>query len=92
VTSTSTALEVDPPEEEREKFDLWLRELWREKDIMIERYYDTGSLVAGSSSGEAALKVPLKLRRKREVLDAFCFFAPGVVIYHLWSRFLSGSS
>lgn len=76
------AVEVDIPAEEKEKFDVWLRDLWREKDEAITKYYENGTLDT-ITDGSTALDIPLKLRRKREILDAFCFFFPAGFAYLL---------
>ncbi|KAH8100592.1 acyltransferase-domain-containing protein [Cristinia sonorae] len=68
-------VEVEIPEAEREKFDLWLRELWREKDKGLARYHETGSLADDAK----AVEIPLELRSKPEILDAFCFFIPALM-------------
>ncbi|KAI0702491.1 acyltransferase-domain-containing protein [Cytidiella melzeri] len=67
------AVETDIPEAERDKFDLWLRDLWCRKDDDLERYLTTGAFVA---EPEQAIEIPLALKKKREALDAFCFFVP----------------
>jgi len=71
-------VEADVPEDERQTFDVWLRERWTEKDQLIQRFHDTGSF---SSPLEKHLKidVPLELRHKSEVLNAFCFFIPPII-------------
>lgn len=80
--AAKNAVEVDIPAEEKEKFDVWLRDLWREKDEAITKYHENGTLDT-ISEGSTALDIPLRLRRKREVLDAFCFFFPTGVVYLL---------
>ncbi|KAI0361798.1 acyltransferase-domain-containing protein [Trametes cingulata] len=78
--SAKSAVEVDIPEVEREAFELWLRNLWREKDKFIGRFLETGSLDAPTVSGKPVeVEVPIQLRHRYEVLDAFCFFVPAVV-------------
>lgn len=74
--------EVEIPEGEKETFDLWLRELWYEKDESITRFLETTSFSAGHRP-TTAVEIPLRLRRKREILDAFCFFLPVCACY-LW--------
>ncbi|KAM6498286.1 Acyltransferase domain containing protein [Amanita muscaria] len=71
------AVEVDIPLTEKVIFDNWLRELWQEKDEFISRYLTTGHTI-----GEF-VDIPLRLRRKREYLDSFCFFIPAACGY-LW--------
>lgn len=80
--SAKDAIEVDIPAEEKEKFDVWLRDLWGEKDEAITKYYEVGTLET-IVEGSTAVDIPLKLRRKREILDAFCFFFPAGVAYLL---------
>lgn len=75
-------VEVEIPEDERQKFDSWLRDLWREKDKCMSRYLETGFLVQDAKPVE----IPLELRTKREVLDAFCFFIPALLGW-VYTRF-----
>ena len=80
--SQSRTSETEIPEHERDKFDLWLRDLWREKDKSLTRYLDTGSLTEDTRTVE----IPLELRSKREILDAFCFFIPALMGW-IYTRF-----
>lgn len=82
--SGAQPVEVDFPEQEKAVFDLWLRELWQEKDESISQFHASGSFSAGTAE-KAVTEIPLKLRRKREVLDAFCFFLPAAVGY-IWAK------
>jgi len=75
--------EVDIPEQEKEAFDTWLRELWQEKDETMTRFFETK--LFRSSSGHAPVEIPLKLHRRREFFDAFCFFLPAGAGY-LWGK------
>ncbi|KAF7339880.1 Lysocardiolipin acyltransferase [Mycena venus] len=77
--SKSSAVEVEIPEAEKAVFDLWLRELWHEKDRSITRWFESSSFATTS------YEIPLKLRQKRDILDAFCFFLPAAFGY-MWSR------
>jgi len=70
------AVEVDFADEEKATFDLWLRELWRDKDESIVRFHETGFFVAGKLYETASVDIPLELRNKHEISDAFCFFLP----------------
>lgn len=79
-SNESQPIEVDIPEAEREIFELWLRDIWRQKDRLLIKYLDTGSLV---DDAEAQVYIPLKLRHAYEVLDAFCFFMPAAVCWAL---------
>ncbi|KAG5648129.1 hypothetical protein DXG03_006083 [Asterophora parasitica] len=75
--------EVEIPELEKEVFDAWMRDLWQKKDDSMTRFYETASF--SQENGISPVEVPLKLRRKREFLDAFCFFLPAGAGY-LWGR------
>ncbi|KAF9056368.1 acyltransferase-domain-containing protein [Panaeolus papilionaceus] len=75
-------VEVDIPVEEKDVFDVWLRKLWQEKDVSMDRFYEHGSF-SDKKSDTPSIEIPLKLKSKREILDAFCFFWPASVAY-LW--------
>ncbi|KAJ6604382.1 acyltransferase-domain-containing protein [Mycena vulgaris] len=77
--NSSSPLEVEIPETEKAAFDIWLRELWHEKDTSMTRWFE------GASFGEGSFEIPLRLRKKREVFDACGFFLPAAVGY-VWSR------
>ncbi|KAJ4486373.1 acyltransferase-domain-containing protein [Lentinula aciculospora] len=77
------AVEVEIPKEEKEAFDVWLRNLWQEKDEAIGRFHESGRL---SEEILPEFDIPLRLRSRREILDAFCFFLPATVIGYLWSK------
>lgn len=83
--STGQAVEVEFPEKEKENFDLWVRQLWQDKDQLMVRFLESGSFNSDTSKGTAALDIPLKLRHQREVADAFCFFLPALGGY-LWAK------
>lgn len=86
-TSTETkqgAVEVEIPSGEKEQFDLWLRQLWTEKDESMDRFHATGSFHDASDSSPR-IDIPLELPRKTEILDAFCFFWPAALAYS-WKR------
>jgi len=65
------AVEVDFPEDDKTKFDVWLRELWRDKDNFITRFHQT-------PYEAPTIEIPLELRHKREIPDAFGFFLPAL--------------
>ncbi|KAF8167908.1 acyltransferase-domain-containing protein [Crassisporium funariophilum] len=77
-------VEVDIPADEKDTFDVWLRKLWQEKDESMDRFFETGVFDVEETT-VPYVEIPLKLRRKREILDAFCFFWPGSVAY-LWRK------
>ena len=85
-TANDHMIEVEIPSEEKEKFDIWLRELWQEKDRFITQFLKTGRGDKGDEqNGRATASIPLRLRRKREMLDAFCFFLPAAAGY-VWDK------
>lgn len=75
-TSPKETVETDVPQAEKDKFDLWLRQLWDAKDRDMDRVLETGSFVPDASS---CIEIPIEIRRKRDVLDAFCFFVPALI-------------
>ncbi len=79
--SDKHTVEVDIPEVEKAQFDSWLRRLWEDKDRLIDKFHETQTFKG------APVEIPLRLRRKREVLDAFCFFLPAAVGY-AWRQFV----
>lgn len=74
-------VEVDIPTDEKEVFDIWLRKLWKEKDDNMEQFLETGSFESNTKDVKIAVEIPLKLKRNREILDAFCFFWPAAIAY-----------
>ncbi|ETW87460.1 hypothetical protein HETIRDRAFT_31375 [Heterobasidion irregulare TC 32-1] len=83
-SAATTILEAEVPEVEREVFDLWLRERWVEKDRFMQRYLDTGTFSSHPKTQPPVI-IPLQLRHRREVLDAFCFFVPAIAGF-VWSK------
>jgi hypothetical protein len=77
---------VGPAEAEKNQFDLWLRDLWQDKDRLITTFHETGSFVGHDTKSKyGVVEIPVELRRKRDILDAFCFCAPAIAGY-LWAR------
>ncbi|KAG6831269.1 hypothetical protein H0H92_011779 [Tricholoma furcatifolium] len=66
--------------ENKKAFDLWLRLLWQEKDDLITNFFQTKAF---RPKGMTPVEIPVKLRKRRELLDAFCFFLPAGAGY-LW--------
>jgi 1-acyl-sn-glycerol-3-phosphate acyltransferase len=79
--SNKHAVEVEIPESEKTEFDLWLRDLWRDKDASMTQFHESGRF---SEKELPVYKIPLKLRRTREFFDAFCFFLPATVVGYLF--------
>lgn len=67
-----SSVEALIPDHERDTFDVWLRELWREKDVMMDEYYATGAF----KSRAGTVDIPLKVKSLTDMGDAFCWFAP----------------
>ena len=79
--SANNLAEHDLSEREKDIFDLWLRKLWAEKDSYITQFLETGA----TFNKQKPVEVPLKLRKHREIVEAYCFFAPVLVAYW-WKR------
>jgi Acyltransferase C-terminus len=91
---------MDPTPEEASVFEQWLRNLWRDKDALFERFLATGSFSDEAKSndrdsgvsvgtGSAAFtsgvtEIPVELRSNWEILDAFSGFAPVLVPALAW--------
>lgn len=73
--SKAEAVESDIPQAEKDQFEEWLRRLWREKDILMTKFLQTGSFVDDANT---ELIIPLKMRHNWEVLNAFCFVVPAI--------------
>ena len=54
-------VETEVPKDEKEVFDWWLRDLWREKDSMMVRYLEMGSF---AEEGGKEVVIPVKLRNR----------------------------
>lgn len=79
-STKDSSVEIEVPEAERETFDLWLRKLWETKDKDMAGYLQSGSFVNDSN---LRIEVPLALKKRREAMDAFCFFIPALLAYLL---------
>lgn len=77
-------VEVEIPPVERDTFDSWIRRLWQEKDESIDHFHRQGSF-SPTQAEETVARIPLKLHKKREILDAFCFL-PGAFAYFLVNK------
>ncbi|KAL5536028.1 hypothetical protein ACEPAF_4122 [Sanghuangporus sanghuang] len=102
-TPAVSTIEADPPEKERIAFDEWLRALWRSKDEKLEEYYLSDSLSEKEvkngavqddsrkrfNSSAPAIEIPLRLKKPRDVLDAFCFFGPAALGW-AWQKVKAG--
>lgn len=77
-------LGADVQEEERQTFDLWLRNRWTEKDQLMQRFHDTGTFSSSLDKHPETI-IPLQLNHMHEILNAFPFFVPAIVGY-VWTR------
>lgn len=73
-------VEVDVPDVEKAKFEEWVQNVWREKDVLMGKFLDTGSFVDDPAT---ELEIPLKLRNTGEAVNAYTFFAPALVFWVL---------
>lgn len=77
--SANDVSELDLSECEKDTFDAWLRKLWSEKDDYITQFLEIGT----SPKKQQPVEIPLQLRNKWEIPEAYCFFAPVLVAYWL---------
>jgi hypothetical protein len=82
--SRGEVLGVDVPEDERQTFDVWLRDRWTEKEQLIQRFHDSGSF-SSPLDKYPEINLPLQLKHRREVLGVFLFFIPPIVGY-AWTQ------
>jgi len=83
--------DMDPTTKEAALFEQWLRKMWREKDALLDRYLETGtfadrskvtirdsgvSVDVATPRGSGEIEVPMELRSKWEILEAFGLFVP----------------
>ncbi|KAG9248092.1 acyltransferase-domain-containing protein [Calycina marina] len=77
----------DIPLQDGEKFDLWLRERWYEKDAIMEEYASTGRFpVSPSESEEDFIETEVKLSHRWEVGNIFVVLAALGLIFNLLGR------
>jgi len=84
------------PLDDPDKFDLWLRERWYEKDALMEQYISTGRFPANKavtngttkSSGkdEDFIETEVKLGNWWEVGNIFVVLATFALIFNLLAR------
>lgn len=92
---------MDPTPEEASVFEQWLRKLWRDKDGLFERFLATGTFSeqaksnvrdSGVSVGTASAtftsgvtEIPVELRSRWEILDAYSCFVPVLAAVLIWA-------
>lgn len=83
------------PLDDHDKFELWLRERWHEKDVLLEHFITTGSFPAdkaavnGVSAGpgkEDTIETEVKLAHWWEVGNIFILLATFGLIANLLAR------
>ena len=79
--SANNPAEHDLSEREKGTFDIWLRRLWSEKDGYITKFLETGT----TPNKQKPVEIPLELRSRSEIAEAYCFFAPLLIAYW-WKR------
>jgi 1-acyl-sn-glycerol-3-phosphate acyltransferase len=75
--SANNPAEHDLSEREKDIFDIWLRQLWLEKDGYITKFLETDT----TANKQKPVEIPLELRNRSEIAEAYCFFAPLLVAY-----------
>jgi lysocardiolipin and lysophospholipid acyltransferase len=87
---------ADMPLDDHEKFNLWLRERWHEKDLLLEHFVENGSFpsdksaINGASKGEAkgdVIETEVKLGHWYEVFNIFIMLATFALIANMLARF-----
>jgi Acyltransferase C-terminus len=92
---------MDPTPQEAAIFEQWLRRLWRDKDVLFERFHATGTFASqiktkvrdsGVSVGTGLAKltsgvteIPVELLSKWEIPDAFGCFVPVLAPAFVWA-------
>ncbi|KAH0838470.1 acyltransferase-domain-containing protein [Lanmaoa asiatica] len=79
--SANNSAEPNLSEREKDIFDIWLRKLWSEKDDYITKFLETGT----APSKQRPVEIPLELRKRAEIAEAYCFFAP-LLMACWWKR------
>lgn len=67
----------DIPFDDQDKFDTWLLDRWREKDELLEQFYDTGRFptdAAGEGKGEL-IETEVKVQHRYEIGQIFVVLA-----------------
>ena len=83
---------ADIPLNDQEKFDKWLRDVWYEKDKLLEEYYTTGRFPPSENDKKGYIETEVKARSLLELLQIFVVV--GVVAYlytgvkRIWANLL----
>ncbi|EGG08946.1 uncharacterized protein MELLADRAFT_77256 [Melampsora larici-populina 98AG31] len=97
-SSTPATEIIDPSPSETIEFDKWLREQWRMKDEMLERFYKTGEMCEGSKEEEKEDKnemedlvmtrkviTKVRLRGNYDWLILLGLYGPGILLVWIGS-------
>ncbi|KZO95979.1 hypothetical protein CALVIDRAFT_537566 [Calocera viscosa TUFC12733] len=68
---------------ERDAFDLWLLERWREKDAWMDGFYKDGEF----QTNKGRVTFPLQVSGVAQVGQAFCWFVPVIVAWLVYRTF-----
>ena len=60
-------------------FETWLLDVWRQKDGLLEDFLIDGQL-AQAKTGLVRCNIPLRLRRRREIVHGLGIFAPAFIM------------
>ena len=91
---------ADMPLDDHEKFDLWLRERWAEKDALLEHFVEHGSFPSdkaatnGASNGvpkDEVVETEVKLGHWFEVFNIFIVLAIAALAANMIARFFNRS-
>jgi lysocardiolipin and lysophospholipid acyltransferase len=86
---------ADMPLDDHEKFDLWLRERWHEKDALLEHFVEHGSFpsdkaaingVANGTAKDEVIEAEVKLAHWWEVGNIFIMLATFGLIANILAR------
>lgn len=80
--SANDSVEFDISEDEKDTFDVWLRKLWSEKDDHVTKFLETGT--STTPDKQQPVEIPLELRKRSEIAEAYCFFVPLLTAY--WGK------
>ena len=84
----------DIPLDDHDKFDLWLRERWLEKDALMEKYLTTGRFPGSPSTNgsvdgsvkEGFIETEVKLAHGWEVGNIFVVLGAFTLVFNLLGR------
>ncbi|KAH9884266.1 acyltransferase-domain-containing protein [Xylariomycetidae sp. FL2044] len=79
---------ADMPLDNQEKFDLWLRERWYEKDALMEQYISTGRFPANGAGIKGIIETEVRTQYWWEFVKIFVMLGCFGLILNLMLKFL----